>query len=645
MIMNGSANGTTAPAGWKARLADFFSPRSLRVKTVLWASLPVALILAAIAVITPHLLEDMSRTVARQRDVELARISAARLAERLSYHTRSLQLTAADEGILSMEPDRIRASLTRDQEQFYLFDAGVTVYDAHGAVVWSHPYREERQGSLFTIAAKFDELRKTLRPVFSDIFKDPVGQEPVILVGVPIVKSSGDFGGALVGIATVRYSLLGAMYAELLEFKAGRGGYAYLVDGNGRIIYHRHSPEIGRKMAHILPVSEVIAGRTGSALTRDERGEMILVGYAPVPGTDWGLVTQETWNLIIGPIRRDRMMLLSLLVIGGIAANAFIYLAVSRTMKPVRNLAIGAQRIAEGDFDYRITAQTRDEIQVLSEQFNAMATTLKASYAELEKRVAERTADLAVAKEKAEETDRLKSVFLATMSHELRTPLNSIIGFTGVMLQGLAGPVSAEQEKQLGMVYRSAKHLLSLINDILDLSKIEAGKMASVVEEFDARQLIENVERTVAPLAEKKGLRIVTSVASDVRAVVADRRRIQQILLNLLDNAIKFTDSGSITIDCRLAGGNLQISVEDTGMGIRPEDMANLFQTFRQVDTTRARKQEGTGLGLAICKKLAVLLGGRINAESRLGTGSKFTITVPVAGKPTPVAAPTEKTE
>jgi signal transduction histidine kinase len=632
MTINRLKTGGSDPSRWKTRLADFFSPRSLRVKTVLWASLPVVLILAAITFITPHLLEDMSRTVARQRDVELARISASRLAERLSYHTRSLQLVVADEGLLTMETNHIRATLVRDQERFYLFDAGITVYDAHGTVLWSHPYREERQGSLFPVAAKFEELRKTLRPVFSDIFKDPVTEEPVILVAVPIVESSGDFGGALVGTATVRYSLLGAMYAELLEFKAGRGGYAYLVDGNGRIIYHRHSPEIGKKMTHLLPVSEVIAGRTGSALTRDERGEMIIVGYAPVPGTGWGLVTQETWDLIIGPIRRDRMMLLSLLVIGGIAASAFIYLAVSRIMKPIRNLAIGAQRIAAGDFDYRITERTRDEIQILSEQFNSMASALKSSYSELEKRVEERTADLAVAKDKAEEADRLKSVFLATMSHELRTPLNSIIGFTGVMLQGLAGPVNPEQEKQLGMVYRSAKHLLSLINDILDLSKIEAGKMASALEEFDARQLIGNAEKTVAPLAEKKGLRLVTSVASDVHTVTADRRRIQQILLNLLDNAIKFTDSGSVTIDCRRIGGNLRISVEDTGMGIHPEDMGNLFETFRQVDTARTRKQDGTGLGLAICRKLAVLLGGEITAESRPGKGSKFTLTVPVVG-------------
>jgi PAS domain S-box-containing protein len=250
---------------------------------------------------------------------------------------------------------------------------------------------------------------------------------------------------------------------------------------------------------------------------------------------------------------------------------------------------------------------------------------------ELEQRVAERTAELAIAKDRAEAADRLKSAFLATMSHELRTPLNSIIGFTGIMLQGLAGPLNPEQEKQLNMVYGSARHLLALINDILDLSKIEAGEVEIVREEFDVASLVSKVVKTVSPLAERKGLELAVALSPEVGRIYCDRRRVEQILLNLVNNAIKFTKRGWVRIEGAIVENRLQVTVQDTGIGIKPEDMGKLFQVFRQVDTTITREHEGTGLGLAICKKLVTLLGGEIWAESEWGAGSTFTFTLPLS--------------
>lgn len=246
--------------------------------------------------------------------------------------------------------------------------------------------------------------------------------------------------------------------------------------------------------------------------------------------------------------------------------------------------------------------------------------------ASLERRVSERTAELAVALERSEAADRLKSAFLATMSHELRTPLNSIIGFTGIILQGLAGPLNPEQRKQLEMVRNSARHLLALINDVLDISKIEAGQLVVTSESFDLRASIVKTMGIVKPLAEKKGLALEMKLTDDIGMIQSDPRRLEQILLNLLNNAIKFTVRGTVELTASASGTTIRIAVRDTGIGIKPEDLGKLFQPFRQVDSGLARQHEGTGLGLAICRRLAGLLGGEVEAESTHGQGSVFTL-------------------
>jgi PAS domain S-box-containing protein len=267
------------------------------------------------------------------------------------------------------------------------------------------------------------------------------------------------------------------------------------------------------------------------------------------------------------------------------------------------------------------------------EQIHRLNDELQRHAEVLEQRVAERTSELAKAMEKAQAADKIKSAFLATMSHELRTPLNSIIGFSGILLQEMAGPLNEEQKKQLGMVCSSAEHLLSLINDVLDISKIEASQLTLASEPFDLRAAFTKVIATATPMAEKKGLVLESEIAPKVRTITSDQRRVEQILLNLVSNAIKFTEHGRVRVVCSLQAGHVLIRVIDTGIGIKQEDMDKLFRPFQQVDSGIERQREGTGLGLSISKKLVEMLGGTIQVESEWGRGSTFSFTLPVGRK------------
>ena len=260
--------------------------------------------------------------------------------------------------------------------------------------------------------------------------------------------------------------------------------------------------------------------------------------------------------------------------------------------------------------------------------------TLLDAKVDLERKVAERTAELIIAKEQAESSDRLKSEFLATMSHELRTPLNAIIGFTGTLLMKLPGPLNTEQEKQLRTVQLSAKHLLSLINDLLDVAKIESGKLELKREPVCCQRVIDEVVNALRPAADGKGLRLEARMPVLDVAVLADRRSLSQILINLCNNAIKFTERGSVTIELQEADphtGLVEIGVIDTGVGIAHADLGKLFQSFAQIETGSKRRIEGTGLGLYLSRKLAELLGGNIAVQSVHGQGSRFSVSLPAA--------------
>src|SRR6266480_4240336 len=277
--------------------------------------------------------------------------------------------------------------------------------------------------------------------------------------------------------------------------------------------------------------------------------------------------------------------------------------------------ALVVNRTAPGEFS--------PEVVELLKTF-ATQSALAIQNARLFREIEEKSRQLEVA-------DRHKSEFLANMSHELRTPLNAVIGFSEVLLERMFGEVNGKQEEYLQDILASGRHLLSLINDILDLSKIEAGRMELELTDFHLGQAIDNAVTLVRERATRRGITLAVAVDERVGALRGDERKIKQVLLNLLSNAIKFTpEGGHVGVRAAVADGAAEISVSDTGVGIAPEDQEAVFEEFRQVGRDYAKKHEGTGLGLTLSRKFVELHGGKIWVKSQVGQGSTFSFTLPL---------------
>lgn len=323
----------------------------------------------------------------------------------------------------------------------------------------------------------------------------------------------------------------------------------------------------------------------------------------------------------------------------------------TRLTRPITQLTGVARELAKGNFDAvgGRKETVHDEVDVLANTFVGMAADLKKTYAQLEeynrdlaRRIEERTQELAKmtvaaeeARKSAESANSAKSSFLASMSHELRTPLTSIIGFSELLLGDAEAEGRQEAVEDLTRIMDSARHLLNLINEILDLSKIEADKMELHLEHFPVAQVIREVTNTLTPLAAKKRNQLVVDAEGDLGTTTSDLVKLRQSLLNLLSNANKFTDQGRVTLRVRRVARDgsafLTFAVSDTGIGMTPEQLGKLFQAFQQADSSTSRKFGGTGLGLVITKKFCELMGGSVGVTSQLGKGSTFTIELPVA--------------
>jgi signal transduction histidine kinase/HAMP domain-containing protein len=628
--------------------------------------------------------------------------------------------------------------------------------------------------------------------------------EPYMAISIPEAR---DRPGATVVDVNLKF-----IWDVVSRIRIGQKGIAYVVDEKGYLVAHPDISLVLRKvnLSELPQVKAALAAAPEADWrevpeARDSSGEPVLSAYANVAQTNWRVFVEEPSSAVFAPLY-DAILRTVLLLVAGVVISviASVFLA-RRMVNPVRILQQGADRIGSGDLDSQIQVRTGDELEDLAGRFNTMTTQLRESYADLERKVTERTAALTEAldqqtatadvlkvisgsptdvmpvfeaivrsaqalvnarhvfafrydgerlhyvtgtdsscawldfvkatspfppdastmsgrvvlarsiqqiedmrtdpdydqtgplqrpyagrallgvpmlreglpigaltvtwdepgavpenymrilqtfadqaviavenvrlfNETQEKTRQLeaankhKSDFLANMSHELRTPLNAIIGFSEVMLSGMAGTMPDKQKEFIGDIRDSGKHLLALINDILDLSKIEAGRMELDIVRFDVQSAMANAMTLVRGRADRHGIKLGAEISGEVGSYDGDERKFKQIVLNLLTNAVKFTpEGGRVTVGAQRKNGAYVFSVSDTGVGIAPEDQAKIFEEFRQVGTDYARKAEGTGLGLALTKRLVELHGGSLHVKSAVGEGSTFTFDLPIA--------------
>lgn len=458
------------------------------------------------------------------------------------------------------------------------------------------------------------------------------GSEPYMTVAVPIEQFAGKVIGVLEAIVNLKH-----IWEAIQDLRVGKTGYAYIVNRSGDLVAHRDLTLVlqRRNIADLTQVKEAFEATPGLTkqnvlIARNLAGARVFSSYATIPNLDWGVFVEYPLTEAYAPLYRALWNTLLFLLFGLLMAVLASFVMAQQVVRPLQKLRKGAEHIGRGDLDTRVDVEASNEIGILAHEFNRMAAGLKDARAGLEQKVADRTRELTAAMTQIDEANRHKSEFLANVSHELRTPLNAIMGFSRIVLRKTHGQISDLQEENLRNVLVSAEHLLVLINDLLDLSKIEAGHMEVRAEPVELEHVINRAAATVAPMV-KDGCRLVTDVAADVPALITDGRKLQQILFNLLSNAAKFTEQGQITVSASKEDGWVRLAVADTGVGIAEDKLRHVFEEFRQIDESGPHKNDGTGLGLTIAKRLSELLSGDISVESKAGSGSTFVIRLPVS--------------
>jgi len=445
--------------------------------------------------------------------------------------------------------------------------------------------------------------------------------EPYMRIAVRIEPFAGEVIGVLIAEVNLKY-----IWEVISQIKVGQTGYAYVVSREGDLIAH---PDISlvlqkRNLSNLGQVRAALAGASGPfAAQPNLAGQQVFPAYAVIPDLGWAVLVERPTDEAYAPLYASVLRTSVLLLVGlGMAILASLLIS-RRVVRPVEVLRQGAARIGAGALDHRIEVRTGDELEALATEFNRMADQLQESYAGLEQKVEERTRELEIA-------NKHKSQFLANMSHELRTPLNGIQGYTELIMDGIYGEVPEKIKEVMERIQQSGNRLLGLINAVLDLSKIEAGRITLSLADYSIQGIVQNVFTAVEPLAAEKKLALNVNIQPDLPVGKGDEQRITQVLTNLVGNAIKFTEVGKVGVQVTSENGTFIVAVSDTGTGIAEADQQKVFEEFQQADSSSTRKKGGTGLGLTIAKKIVELHGGRIWVESNLGQGSVFQFTLPV---------------
>jgi signal transduction histidine kinase len=468
------------------------------------------------------------------------------------------------------------------------------------------------------------------RTLYSNVYSGS-NNEPVAL----LIFLSSSTTPTLIGLEVDMRTIVG--FTRQLRYE--QSGIAYVEDNTGALIVHpdmskllvqartQASDEVMlRSLLLSASLNKAVSNNPNSYSTpslRDVLGNRTIRATMPLDHSGWRIVVEQLSEEIFSPLRTLIFLLLIVTAASIVLSFLVSHFFSRRLVSPIRRFAVSAAQIGKGDFSNRLNTKLSGELGLLQDEFNNMAAQLEDYTKRLEQKVAEKTVEL-------ERANQHKSEFLANMSHELRTPLNAVIGFSDALTEEYFGSLNDKQKEYVRDINTSGQHLLSLINDILDLSKIEAGKMELELSAFSAEAAVGNALTLIRERALRQNLQLSAEIAADVGLIHADERKFKQILINLLTNAVKFTHPGGwVRVTMRRDKNKVLVTVEDNGIGIASEDQATVFEEFRQLHATGSTKHEGTGLGLAVVRRLVTLHGGEVSLTSTVGEGARFTFTLP----------------
>jgi signal transduction histidine kinase/DNA-binding response OmpR family regulator/HPt (histidine-containing phosphotransfer) domain-containing protein len=540
---------------------------------------------------------------------------------------------ATDAATRTVAADRLRNDLrtvvsqTADAEEIYILDLD-------GTIRLSTLARDE---SISQASEPFFAGGSS-QPTVQNVYTSSLTDQPTITVATPLFDQSG--AGQKVAVLAANLSL--QRVDKIIGEATGLGatGRTYLVGPDHRLIQGTASTST----VDSTGIRSALAHQDGEGLYVDDQGTQVIGVYRWLGDRGAGLIAEISQDEAFGSARQLALTIGAVGLASALLLTGGIWVVARRVTRPILALAATAAKVTAGDLEAVSGVHSEDEVGTLAAAFDEMTSELRENVATLERRVADRTVQLQAARQEADDANQAKSSFLAAMSHEIRTPMNAVIGMSGLMLDT---PLDAEQRDYAETINTSGEALLTIINDILDFSKIEAGRIELEALPFVLAETIEGALDVMGPVAAKKGLELVYDLDPTLpKDVVGDAGRVRQIVLNLLSNSVKFTATGEVGVrvsgapvaDANEGSGatwEVRIEVTDTGIGIPPDRIGRLFQSFSQADASISRRFGGTGLGLAISRRLAELMGGSLVAESSgvPGEGSTFrlAIRVPVA--------------